>query len=133
MKFLNQNFLIVLVIACMGFFAFRPAEKEQKTNSLEFMTVATVESIIPGGLGRSRILVSYDNGKTEDAKMQNLYSIGGINMGNIQENGVTVTSKLAELTAEGWVLESTVSGVQSPSQGVNQGIFLTRYLLSREK
>jgi hypothetical protein len=130
-KYLNPSILILLVAICVSLVAFRPSNEQP--NALEYMTVTTVESIIPGGLGRSRILISHSNGKTEDGKIQNLYSIGGINMGNIQENDVDVTAKLAELSGEGWVLESTVAGVQSPSQGVNQGIFLTRYLLSREK
>lgn len=132
MKYLNSNTVVILLFASVLFLAFSPA-KTEKTNSLDYMTVTTVESIIPGGLGRSRMLISESNGKTQEEKIQNLYSIGGISMKNITSNDVDVTSKLAELSAEGWELFSTNTGVQSPSTGTNQGIFLTRYLLVRAK
>ena len=132
MKYLNSNTVVILLFASVLFLAFSPA-KTDNANSLDYMTVTTVESIIPGGLGRSRMIISESNGKTEDEKIENLYSIGGITMKNIASNDVDVTSKLAELSGEGWTLFSTSTGVQSPSTGTNQGIFLTRYLLVREK
>lgn len=131
MKNLNASHLILLLAAGLTFFAFRSSDRV--TAEMEYMTVTTVESIIPGGLGRSRMLISFPNGKTEQSKIENLYSIGGITMKNISFNDIAVNDKLAEFSADGWEVMDISTGVQSPSQGVNQGIYLTRYHLRRAK
>jgi hypothetical protein len=100
--------------------------------SYEYMTFTTIESIIPAGLGRSRILV--DNaGTMQEVKIENFYSAVGINMENIYNNDKTVTSKLNELSQEGWELTFINTGVQSPTDGGKAGIYCTRYILRRAK
>jgi len=96
------------------------------------MTFTTVESIIPAGIGRSRILI--DNGGTmQEIKIENLYSAFGISMENIYANDKTVTAKLNELSQEGWELTFINTGVQSPTDGGKTGIYCTRYILRRAK
>ncbi len=98
----------------------------------EYMTFTTVESIIPAGIGRSRILI--DNGGTmQEIKIENLYSAFGISMENIYANDKTVTAKLNELSQEGWELTFINTGVQSPTDGGKTGIYCTRYILRRAK
>jgi hypothetical protein len=100
--------------------------------SYEYMTLTTIESIIPAGLGRSRILI--DNGGTmQEVKIENFYSAVGINMENIYNNDKTVTAKLNELSQEGWELTFINTGVQSPTDGGKTGIYCTRYILRRAK
>lgn len=98
----------------------------------EYMTFTTVESIIPAGLGRSRILI--DNGGTmQEIKIENFYSAVGINMENIYSNDKVVTAKLNELSEQGWELAFINTGVQSPTDGGKAGIYCARYILRRAK
>ena len=47
----------------------------------EYMQVTSIESLVPGGGGRSRMLVTDPNGNAQESQMSNLFSLGGINMG----------------------------------------------------
>lgn len=126
----------------------------------EYRIVTTVESIVPGGIGRSRIIdskdkmdykqltTSRDNGKDsdqgsvdrsdaktdklEETKLLNFYSFVGINFQNIASNDAIVTSKLNSVAEEGWELAFVTSGVESDAgQKDGQGIFVTRYIFKR--
>ena len=112
----------------------------------EYQIVTAVESVIPGGLGRSRLLLSDDGGVLEEYKMENFFSLLGINFRNIKANDLLVVKKFNELGEEGWELSNTVSGVYSKSDvsitysksGVGasssgEGIFITRYIFRRQK
>lgn len=96
----------------------------------EYMTMTVIESIIPAGIGRSRILID-NGGNMEELKINNFYSAVGINMGNIYDNDVMVSSKINAFAAEGWVLDFVNTGVQSPTDGGKSGIYCTRYIFSR--
>ena len=100
--------------------------------SYEYMVFTTIESIVPGGAGRSRMLIDGGNGTVDEQKMKNLYSMMGIKMENIFENDQNVVSKLNDLSNEGWELAFANTGVQSPDKGGN-GIYCTRYILRRVK
>lgn len=102
-------------------------------NTYEYTVFTTVESIIPGGAGRSRMLTTDEMGNVEEVKINNLYSMVGINFKNITENDLTVSNKLNQLSEEGWELISTNTGVQSSNGDNNNGIFCTRYTLRRLK
>ncbi len=127
----------------------------------EYKIVTTVESIVPMGLGRSRMVdpqasadykaltttrtdgkkssqgdVKRDEVKIEnfeETKLLNFYSAVGINFQNIASNDAVVSSKLTELAKEGWTLVFVTSGVESDS-GTNDGngIFITRYVFKRD-
>jgi hypothetical protein len=112
----------------------------------EYQIVTAVESVVPGGLGRSRLLLSDDGGVLEEYKMENFFSLLGINFKNIKANDLLVVQKFNELGEEGWELSNTVSGVYSKSDvsvtdsksGVGasssgEGIFITRYIFRRQK
>ncbi len=109
----------------------------------QYKVITTIESIVPMGIGRSRIVeakspLDYNQFTTErisgkdskqgkikrkDAKIENLaetkllnfYSGVGINFQNIASNDAMITSKLNELASEGWELFTVVSGVESDS------------------
>lgn len=127
----------------------------------EYKIVTTVESIVPMGIGRSRMVDAQtpadykalttertdgkksDQGdvKREDIKIENFeetkllnfYSGVGINFQNITSNDAVVSSKLTDLANEGWSLVFVTSGVESDA-GVKdgQGIFITRYIFKRD-
>lgn len=127
----------------------------------EYRIITTVESIVPMGIGRSRLVenketVDYkrftterkegkdsDQGKVdrseakidhmEETKLLNFYSGVGINFQNIASNDAIIGSKLNEMTREGWELAFVTSGVESDAGGNdNKGIFITRYIFKRK-
>lgn len=98
----------------------------------KFVQVTTIESVVGGGLGRSKMLITKDDGTTEEKDMNNIFSIAGINFKNIKENEVSIVSTLKSYTDVGWKLISTSPLTLSP--GTNgAGIFMTRYLLVKEE
>ena len=52
----------------------------------EFTLVTTIESVVPGGLGRSRMITTNSDGKMKETSMENFFSLVGINFKNIKEN-----------------------------------------------
>jgi len=128
--------------------------------AVEYKIVTSVESIVPNGLGRSRLMSAndkkdyktYTSTQTEDdntrnksdrkemrvkgfdeTKLLNFYNIGGIRFQNIATNDAIVTSKINTMTAEGWELAFVTSGVESSGKGDNQGIYITRYIFKKSK
>ena len=127
----------------------------------EYMIVTTVESIVPAGIGRSRMIVQKDNLNVDDftttrtdgkkssqkdvkrsdakinnfdeTKLLNFYSIAGINFQNIASNDALITDKINKLAKEGWRLMFVTSAVESDAgKDDNEGIFITRFIFMRE-
>jgi hypothetical protein len=96
-----------------------------------YMQFCTVESIIPGGLGRSKMITVMPDGTKTDEDLQNFYSMVGINFGNISGNNITITKKINDLVAQGWEFDKIVTGTQSPADNNGQGIFISRYFFKR--
>jgi hypothetical protein len=128
----------------------------------EYKILTTVESIVPMGLGRSRIVEHttevdaslYTTSRNEgtdsaqkgvkrkdlkidelnETKLLNFYAATGINFQNIASNDAMISSALNALTNEGWELAFTSSGVESDAgTGDGQGIFITRFIFKRIK
>lgn len=126
----------------------------------EYRIVTTIESIVPMGIGRSRILdhktpedykpltTERTDGKKseqgdvkrddirienfEETKLLNFFSVAGINFQNISSNDAVVSSKLSEMAREGWELVFVTSGVESDAgEQDGNGIFITRYVFKR--
>ncbi len=126
----------------------------------EFKIITTVESIIPSGLGRSRLIentgvVNADDLTTErkdgtdsrqgnvkrsdvkidelnETKLLNFFNFGGINFRNIASNDAVITSKLNSLTKDGWELAYVTSAVESNGgKDDGEGIFITRFIFRR--
>ena len=93
--------------------------------------VTVIESVVPGGIGRSRMISQDENGKMEETKLENFFSLAGINFGNVRENDQQITNKITELSNEGWKLYNVTSGVYSGNSNSNNGIFITRYLFNK--
>lgn len=135
-------------------------QQAQAQDIPEWKVVTVVESIVPAGLGRSRMIenmteintdeyrTSRTNGTKSDqgsvrrqdikvdefdeTKMLNFYSVGGINFRNIASNDAMIGSRIMELMAEGWDLKFVTSGVESDGGTPDgQGIFITRMFFSR--
>jgi len=130
---------------------------------IEYKVITSVESIVPGGLGRSRIISAEEerdykefssersddkkeDGRNkskrsdirvknfEETKLLNFYNLGGIRFQNIAANDAVITSKINTMVNEGWELAFVTSGVESDSgKGDSNGIFITRYVFKRNK
>lgn len=127
----------------------------------QYQIITAVESIVPGGIGRSRLLhereeVAVDEITTErtdgresdmdqvrrgdlradsfeETKLLNFFSMAGINFQNIASNDAILSAKLNEMTANGWELVFVTSGVESYGGDVDSnGIFITRFIFKKE-
>ena len=146
--------LALLAVLAMGFTGF-----SQDLPKL-YKVVTVVESIVPGGMGRSRIIETKSDVVIEDAttertggtdshqgkvkrrdlkvddlsetKLLNFYSFTGINFQNIASNDAMIAAKMNELGKDGWKLIFVTSGVESNAGAQdNEGIFITRLVFSK--
>lgn len=139
--------LIAAIILLSGF---------ELTLAQEFKVITIVESIVPAGIGRSRIVENQgaidinsitaerEGGKSntgdikrgdikkegenmKETKLLNFYSLAGINFGNIAANDAVIAAKMNEMAKEGWQLLHITSGVESDAGDKDgNGIFITR-------
>ncbi len=145
-----------------SFSAFSYSQQLGNKPGREFKIVTVVESIVPMGIGRSRIIDSQTQvdasefatarvdgttsgqkeisrvdikiDKLEETKLLNFFSATGINFQNIASNDAMISSKINSMISDGWDLTYVTSGVES-SAGVEdgQGIFITRLFFSRNQ
>tara|TARA_R110000822_G_scaffold3256_15_gene14548 strand:- start:1968 stop:2408 length:441 start_codon:yes stop_codon:yes gene_type:complete len=142
-----------MLIACLAITAILDV------NAQQFKVITSVESIVPSGIGRSRIIsatedrdykeftseqTEEDNTRNksdrgdirvknfEETKLLNFYNIGGIRFQNIAANDALISSKINAMVAEGWELAFVTSAVESDSgKDDGQGIFITRYIFKK--
>ena len=127
-----KNVVLGLLVLAVTFLAFKSEEKEEVDYQWRQMTV--IESVVPAGLGRSRLITTDENGKMEETKLQNFFSVAGINFGNVRDNDLEVTNKISTFTANDWELFNVTAGVYSGSgAGGDNGIYVTRYLFRKPK
>ncbi len=126
-KFWLPPMLMVTAILCFWAFKTENATQEKVYSYKQF---STVESLVAGGLGRSRILTTDDKGSLVEKDLMNFFSMVGINFGNITNNDRLIVDKINEFTKEGWELYQVNTGVQSSSKDA-AGIFITRYLFRK--
>jgi hypothetical protein len=105
---------------------------QQKTGS-HFMQVTTVESVVGGGFGRSKMIITKEDGSQEEKDLDNLFSLTGINFKNIKGNENTILQTLKSYTDAGWKLMTVIPLTLSPNDKSGAGIFMTRYLLTKEE
>lgn len=128
----------------------------------EYKVVTVVESIVPMGMGRSRMIenqnpldvtkftTSRTDGKDskqdevdrsdlkinafDETKLLNFYSGVGINFQNVASNDALISSKINLLISQGWDLAFVVSGVESDAgEKDGKGIYITRMIFKKIK
>ncbi len=146
--------LLFIAIIAFGFIS------ESQAQKVQYKVITSVESIVPMGIGRSRLIeeksgIDAENFTTErtdgkkskqkdvkrkdakvslfaETKLLNFYSIAGINFQNIASNDALTSSKINKLCTEGWELAFVTSGVESDSgKGDGKGIYITRYIFKK--
>ena len=138
-------------------FAFALAEAQQ----FEYKVITTVESLVPKGLGRSRMIETdevrnykdFTSVRSEEndernksdrseirvknfseTKLLNFYNLTGIRFQNIAANDALMSSKINDMAEQGWELAFVNTGVESDAgKGDSKGIFITRYIFRRQK
>jgi hypothetical protein len=103
-----------------------------KPEPQQYMQITTIESVVSGGLGRSKMITTLADGTQKESELNNLFSMTGINFKNISQNETTILTTIKTYTDEGWKLVSATPLSLSPGSS-NSGIFMTRYLLSRSE
>lgn len=127
----------------------------------EYKVVTVVESIVPMGLGRSRIIEPGETANSEAAttertegkdsdmgkvrrkdlkiddfketKLLNFYSGVGINFQNIASNDALISDRISGLAKDGWKLVFVTSGVESDAgEKDGNGIYITRFIFQRD-
>ena len=148
MKFVA--FIIVLIVSSVS-----------ELHAQEYLIVTTVESVVPMGVGRSRMLVQTDtinvdkfttsrvDGKKSnqkdvsrsdakinsfnETKLLNFYSAVGINFQNIASNDALISDRINKLSKEGWEMLFVTSACESDAgKGDGTGIFITRFIFKRD-
>ncbi len=126
----------------------------------EWKIVTVVESIVPMGVGRSRIIEATQGIDSEAAtseridgkkskqgdvnrgdlkienfketKLVNFYSGAGINFQNIASNDALISDRINHFVAQGWALQHIVSGVESNAgKDDGVGIYITRLFFTK--
>ncbi|MFT5600013.1 MAG: hypothetical protein ACI9N1_000245 [Flavobacteriales bacterium] len=161
---MNKNNVVLAFVAVFGLFsvlAFTNSTQPVENPQYEFTSFTVVESIVPNGFGRSRIINALeqrdymdftsvqteedksrnksDRGEIrienfEETKLLNFFNIGGIRFQNIAANDAVINSKVNTMMNEGWEIIDIVSGVESVGGSDDKnGIFITRFYLKRSK
>ena len=156
---MKKSLFLLAIIAI----AFTSISFINKPAQVEYKVVTAVESIVPNGFGRSRMIMatedkdyqefttlrsddkdSDEKNKSkrdeirvknyEETKLLNFYNLGGIRFQNIAANDAVMTSKINTMISEGWELAFVNTGVESEGgKGDGKGIFITRYTFKRVK
>ena len=155
---MKYNILVTLIIL-MALYRVN-AQETTAADQYEVKVITSVESIVPNGLGRSRLISSNaerdykqftseqtedDNGRNkskrkdirvkdfEETKLLNFYNLGGIRFQNIAANDALISSKLTTMLSQGWDLVFVTSAVESDAgDNDGKGIFVTRYIFKRK-
>lgn len=157
----HLNSITFSMAACAIVFSLFSFGNQPADTPYEFTSFTVVESIVPNGLGRSRIISSLesrdyrefttersesnkkrnksDRGEIrvdnfEETKLLNFFNIAGIRFQNIAANDAMINSKVNDMMSQGWELVTTNAAVESVGGETDtEGIFITRFYFKRMK
>ena len=109
--------------------AVKPAAAQAPGN-YAYQMITTIESVVPGGFGRSKVSYTPAYKGIKEAPMENLFSLTGLNMTNLQKNEETIVAITQQMSGDGFELVQAMP-LTSSIQG--SGIFMTRYLFRKAK
>ena len=123
--------IVLTIVILTGIISLANAqETATKESPKKFMQVTTIESVIGGGFGRSKMIITKEDCSQEERDMENLFSLTGMNVKNIKSNESDILKTLKTYTDEGWKIDQVIPLTLSPGDK-GPGIFMTRYLLSK--
>src|SRR4051812_25792932 len=106
---MKKSLLILLIGAVLW-----QADVKAQSQESKYVQITTVESVVAAGIGRSRMIVTKEDGSQEEKDLENLFSISGINFKNIKSNETIILQTLKSFTDNGWKLFSTTPLTLSP-------------------
>ena len=146
-----KTLILVFVVALISFIDLNA--------QVEYKVVTSVESIVPMGLGRSRLISAneekdykeFTSTQTEDdntrnksdrseirvkdfdeTKLLNFYNVAGIRFQNIAANDALITSKINQMLSDGWDLVFVTSAAESDAgKQDGDGIYITRLFFKK--
>jgi len=121
--------IIIALVAVVSFLQLS-AQEQNSEHPQKFMQITTIESVVGGGFGRSKMIITKEDSSQEERDMENLFSVSGINIKNIKSNESDIIRIIKTYTDQGWKLLQAIPLTLSPNQNSN-GIFMTRYLLGK--
>lgn len=121
---------IVLALMLVVSVSTTNAQTTTETPTYEYKMFTTVESVVPGGLGRSRIISTDKDSQIQEKELENFFSLVGINFKNIQNNDVVIIGKINEIAKDGFEFYQAIPGVYSGGEK-GSGIFITRYVFRK--
>ena len=120
-----------IFIALMVFGGLTVQAQEVPTDFFKkYMQITTIESVVNGGIGRSKMIITNEDGMQEERDLENLFSLTGLNLKNIRSNESDILKTLKTYSDKGWKVEQVPPLTLSPGDK-GAGIFMTRYLLSK--
>ena len=147
---------LILVLSLVALFSF-----DLNAQVYQYQTVTVIESIIPNGLGRSRMISANETrdykvatstktgekdkrNKTDrgelrvkgydETKLLNFFNLGGIRFQNISANDAVIDSRVNSLLDEGWEIISINSALEAyGGKDDSNGLFLTRFYFKKKK
>lgn len=97
---------------------FASFKSKSSTASREYVVIDALESMISGGTGRSKGIITYADGKQEEFELENFYSMVGVNFGN-----KIILEKINQLSKKGYRILSHSTG--------GTGIYCSRIILEK--
>lgn len=131
----THRFLRLLPLLLILLLSLLPQRSFAQSKGFQYLQMTTIESVVAGGLGRSRVMFTPEFKGAKETNMENLFSLTGINMGNVRSNEETILRYMQEVTSDGWELFQVIPLTQTLQNAgsTNQGIFMTRYLFRKAK
>lgn len=155
---MTKSISFLFLFFSIGFHSYAQVDSNSPFNEWKIVTV--VESIVPMGVGRSRMIENMSEVETEkfrttrtdgktssqrevsrselkvdnldEAKLLNFFSGVGINFQNIASNDAMIGARIMELESEGYSLTYVTSGVESHAGAEDgTGLFITRMFFKR--
>ena len=114
---------VIASAVIIGFTAFK-GKTEYQDSKPKYVHINILESVLTAGTGRSRCIITFPDGKSEEFELDNYYSMVGVNFGNVKENDKKVTLRINLLAEQGYQIISQSSG--------GQGIFSTKIIMEKK-
>ena len=126
---LARTFLAAALLGS-GLLTTANVQAQSVAGSFSYQNVTTIESVVAGGFGRSKVIFTPAFKGLAEAPLENLFSLTGLNMSNVTKNEETINRLMQTLNDEGYVLVQAVPLTSSIQGG---GIFMTRYIFRKAK
>lgn len=124
--------LSIIILTILSTAGSVKAQSANRDSAQQFMQITSIESVLSGGLGRSKMIVTNPDGSQKESDMDNLFSMVGINFKNIKQNEDKLIRTLKFYTDGGWQIAHVTSLTLSQNDSGAGGIFMTRYLLKKQ-